>query len=68
VQKRHFGTTDLAGSALGLGCRGMSYGYGPTADKQGIISRIRSAVEHGLSCFETAEAYDPFTNLRMRRE
>jgi aryl-alcohol dehydrogenase-like predicted oxidoreductase len=46
----------------------MSYGYGLTADKQGIISRIRSAVEHGLSCFETAEAYDPFTNLRMRRE
>jgi aryl-alcohol dehydrogenase-like predicted oxidoreductase len=57
MQKRHLGTTDLTVSAIGLGCMGMSYGDGPAADKQEIISLIRSAVERGLSFFDTAEAY-----------
>ena len=49
-------------SALGLGCMGMSFGYGPPADKQEMISLIRSAVESGITFFDTAEVYGPFTN------
>ena len=52
-------------SALGLGCMGMSYGYGPAADKQEMISLIRSAVERGVTFFDTAEAYGPFTNEEL---
>jgi aryl-alcohol dehydrogenase-like predicted oxidoreductase len=52
-------------SALGLGCMGMSYGYGPAADKQEMISLIRTAVERGITFFDTAEAYGPFTNEEL---
>jgi aryl-alcohol dehydrogenase-like predicted oxidoreductase len=62
VQKRKLGNSNLEASALGLGCMGMSYGYGPAADKQEMISLIRSAVERGVTFFDTAEAYGPFTN------
>jgi len=62
MRKRKLGKSNLEVSALGLGCMGMSYGYGPAADKQEMISLIRSAVERGLSFFDTAEAYGPFTN------
>jgi len=49
-------------SALGLGCMGMSFGYGPPADKKEMITLIRSAVEQGITFFDTAEVYGPFTN------
>ena len=62
MQKRKLGNSNLEASALGLGCMGMSYGYGPAADKQEMISLIRSAVERGVTFFDTAEAYGPFTN------
>jgi aryl-alcohol dehydrogenase-like predicted oxidoreductase len=51
--------------AIGLGRMGMSYGYGPAADGQEMISRIRSAVERGVTFFDTAEAYGPFTNEEL---
>ncbi len=62
MQKRKLGNSNLEVSALGLGCMGMSYGYGPAGDKQEMISLIRSAVERGVTFFDTAEAYGPFTN------
>jgi aryl-alcohol dehydrogenase-like predicted oxidoreductase len=62
MQKRKLGKSNLEVSALGLGCMGMSYGYGPASDKQEMISLIRSAVERGVTFFDTAEAYGPFTN------
>jgi len=62
MQKPTFGNGALEVSALGLGCMGMSSGYGPAADKQEMISLIRSAVERGVTFFDTAEAYGPFTN------
>ena len=65
MQKRKLGTSNLEVSALGLGCMGMSYGYGPAADKQEMISLIRSAVERGVTFFDTAEAYGPFTNEEL---
>jgi aryl-alcohol dehydrogenase-like predicted oxidoreductase len=65
VQKRKLGNSNLEASALGLGCMGMSYGYGPAADKQEMISLIRSAVERGVTFFDTAEAYGPFTNEEL---
>jgi aryl-alcohol dehydrogenase-like predicted oxidoreductase len=65
VQKRKLGKSGLEVSALGLGCMGMSYGYGPAADKQEMISLIRSAVERGITFFDTAEAYGPFTNEEL---
>jgi aryl-alcohol dehydrogenase-like predicted oxidoreductase len=61
MQKRTLGN-GLEVSALGLGCMGMSFGYGPAGDKQEMISVIRSAVELGVTFFDTAEAYGPFTN------
>jgi len=60
MQKRKLGNLEV--SAVGLGCMGMSYGYGPASDKKGMISLIRSAVEHGVTMFDTAEAYGPFAN------
>ena len=60
MQKRKLGTSNLEVSALGLGCMGMSYGYGPAHDKQEMIALIRSAVERGVTFFDTAEAYGPF--------
>jgi aryl-alcohol dehydrogenase-like predicted oxidoreductase len=62
MQKRKLGNSNLEVSALGLGCMGMSFGYGPAHDKQEMISLIRSAVEQGVTFFDTAEAYGPFTN------
>jgi aryl-alcohol dehydrogenase-like predicted oxidoreductase len=62
MQRRQLGNSNLEVSALGLGCMGMSYGYGPAADKREMISLIRSAVERGVTFFDTAEAYGPFTN------
>src|SRR5207302_7133486 len=52
-------------SAIGLGCMGMSFGYGPAADKQEMISLIRSAVERGVTFFDTAEVYGPYTNEEL---
>jgi aryl-alcohol dehydrogenase-like predicted oxidoreductase len=65
MQKRRLGKSNLEVSALGLGCMGMSFGYGPAADKQEMISLIRSAVERGVTFFDTAEAYGPFTNEQL---
>src|SRR5205823_5188005 len=65
MQKRKLGKSNLEVSALGLGCMGMSYGYGPAADKQEMISLIRSAVERGVTFFDTAEAYGPFANEEL---
>jgi aryl-alcohol dehydrogenase-like predicted oxidoreductase len=65
MQKRKLGKSNLEVSALGLGCMGMSYGYGPAADKKEMISLIRSAVERGVTFFDTAEVYGPFTNEEL---
>jgi aryl-alcohol dehydrogenase-like predicted oxidoreductase len=65
MQQRKLGKSNLEVSALGLGCMGMSYGYGPPADKQEMISLIRTAVEKGVNFFDTAEAYGPFTNEEL---
>jgi aryl-alcohol dehydrogenase-like predicted oxidoreductase len=62
MQKRKLGNSNLEVSALGLGCMGMSSAYGPAADKQEMIALIRTAVERGVTFFDTAEAYGPFTN------
>jgi len=65
MQKRKLGKSNLEVSALGLGCMGMSFGYGPAGDKQEMISVIRSAVERGVTFFDTAEVYGPFTNEEL---
>ena len=65
MKKRKLGKSDLEVSALGLGCMGMSYGYGPAPDKQEMISLIRTAVEHGVTFFDTAEVYGPFANEEL---
>jgi aryl-alcohol dehydrogenase-like predicted oxidoreductase len=65
MQKRKLGNSGLEVSALGLGCMGMSFGYGPAGDKQEMISLIRSAVERGVTFFDTAEVYGPFTNEEL---
>jgi aryl-alcohol dehydrogenase-like predicted oxidoreductase len=65
MQKRGLGNSNLEVSALGLGCMSMSFGYGPPADKQEMISLIRTAVERGITFFDTAEAYGPFTNEEL---
>src|SRR6202043_3058736 len=65
MQKRKLGKSNLEVSALGLGCMGMSFGYGPAADKQEMIALIRKAVEHGVTFFDTAEVYGPFTNEEL---
>src|SRR5947208_12708440 len=62
MQKRVLGKSGLEVSALGLGCMGLSYGYGPATDKQEAIKLIRVAFERGITFFDTAEAYGPFTN------
>src|SRR6478735_5248955 len=62
MQKRKLGKSDLEVSAIGLGCMGMSFGYGPAGEKNEMISLIRTAVERGVTMFDTAEAYGPFTN------
>ncbi len=65
MQKRKLGNSGLEVSALGLGCMGMSFGYGPAADKNEMIFLIRSAVERGVTFFDTAEVYGPFTNEEL---
>ncbi|AJY68343.1 aldehyde oxidase [Geobacter sulfurreducens] len=65
MQKRILGNSGLEVSALGLGCMSMSFGYGPAADKQEMIGLIRSAVEQGVTFFDTAEVYGPFTNEEL---
>ncbi len=62
MQQRQLGSNGLQVSALGLGCMGLSYGYGPATDKAQAISLIRNAVENGVTLFDTAEIYGPFTN------
>jgi aryl-alcohol dehydrogenase-like predicted oxidoreductase len=62
MQKRKLGNSNLEVSALGLGCMGMSFSYGPPADKQEMIALLRAAVERGVTFFDTAEVYGPFTN------
>src|ERR1700741_114950 len=65
MQKRKLGNSNLEVSAIGLGCMGMSFGYGPPADKKEMISLIRTAVEKGVTFFDTAEVYGPFTNEEL---
>jgi aryl-alcohol dehydrogenase-like predicted oxidoreductase len=65
MQKRKLGKSNLEVSAIGLGCMGMSFGYGPAVDKQKGISLIRLAVERGITFFDTAEVYGPFTNEEL---
>src|SRR3989441_1628314 len=68
MKKRTLGKSNLEVSALGLGCMGMSYGYGPAADKKDMIALIPKAVERGVTFFDTAEAYGPFTNEELGGE
>ena len=65
MQKRKLGKSNLEVSAIGLGCMGMSFGYGPPKNKQEMISLIRAAVERGVTFFDTAEVYGPFTNEEL---
>jgi len=65
MQKRKLGRSNLEGSAIGLGCMGMSFSYGPPKDKQEMISLIRMAVERGVTFFDTAEVYGPYTNEEL---
>ncbi|MCA1581250.1 MAG: aldo/keto reductase [Acidobacteria bacterium] len=65
MQKRRLGKDGPEVSALGLGCMGMSHGYGPPKDKQEMISLLRSAVERGVTLFDTAEAYGPYSNEEL---
>src|SRR5246500_2618935 len=65
MQKRKLGNNNLEVSAIGLGCMGMSFSYGPPKDKQEMIELIRSAVERGVTFFDTAEVYGPFANEEL---
>src|SRR5262245_52023712 len=65
MQKRKLGNSNLEVSAIGLGCMGMSFGYGPAGEKQEMIAVIRAAVESGVTFFDTAEVYGPFTNEEL---
>jgi aryl-alcohol dehydrogenase-like predicted oxidoreductase len=65
MQKRKLGNSNLEVSALGLGCMGMSHGYGPPGDKAEMIALIRAAVERGITLFDTAEIYGPYTNEEL---
>src|SRR5256886_113425 len=68
MKKRRLGKSNLEVSAIGLGCMGMSFGYGPAKDKQEMISLIRAAFEQGVTFFDTAEIYGPFTNEELAGE
>lgn len=68
MQKRKLGKSNLEVSALGLGCMGMSFSYGPPPDKQQMIGVLRAAVERGITFFDTAEVYGPFTNEELLGE
>src|SRR5438094_9523386 len=65
MKKRELGKSGLEVSAIGLGCMGMSFGYGPPKDKQEMIELLRAAVERGVTFFDTAEVYGPFTNEEL---
>src|SRR5580700_270975 len=65
MQKRKLGRNGLEVSAIGLGCMGMTFSYGPPADKKQMISLIRAAVERGVTFFDTAEVYGPFNNEEL---
>lgn len=65
MHKRSLGTSGLAVSALGLGCMGMSVNYGPPAHKPEMIALLRSAVDRGITFFDTAEVYGPFVNEEL---
>lgn len=65
MQKRRLGRSHLEVSAIGLGCMGMSFGYGPAKDRQEMIALIRAAVERGVTFFDTAQVYGPFTNEEL---
>jgi aryl-alcohol dehydrogenase-like predicted oxidoreductase len=65
MQKRKLGKSNLEVSAIGLGCMGMSFGYGPAGDKNEMISVIRAAVDRGVTFFDTAEVYGPFLNEEL---
>src|SRR5919112_1711206 len=65
MEKRTLGTGGLEVSALGLGCMGMSFGYTPIPDRNEMIALIRKAVEKGITFFDTAEVYGPFTNEEL---
>jgi aryl-alcohol dehydrogenase-like predicted oxidoreductase len=68
MQKRKLGSSDLEVSAIGLGCMGLSYGYGPATDMQDAITLIRTAFERGVTFFDTAEAYGPYKNEELLGE
>ena len=65
MRKRKLGNSNLEVSELGFGCMGLSFGYGPAADRREAISLIRAAVERGITFFDTAEVYGPFTNEEL---
>src|SRR6266849_8369774 len=65
MKKRELGKSGLEVSAIGLGCMGMSFGYGPPKNKPEMIALLRAAVERGVTFFDTAEAYGPFTNEEL---
>src|SRR5438045_9085153 len=65
MRKRTLGQGDLEVSAIGLGCMGMSFGYGPAANTHDMISLIRAAVDRGVTFFDTAEVYGPFINEEL---
>src|ERR1700737_1680446 len=65
MKKRKIGKSNLEVSAIGLGCMGLSFGYGPAVDKKEGISLIRAAVERGVTFFDTAEVYGPFTSEEL---
>ena len=68
TQKRKLGSSNLEVSTIGLGCMGMSHGYGPAADKKEMIALIRKAVELGITFFDTAQVCGPFTNEELGGE
>jgi aryl-alcohol dehydrogenase-like predicted oxidoreductase len=65
MRKRKLGNSGLEVSAIGLGCMGLSYGYGPATEKPQAMAVIRTAVERGVTFFDTAESYGPFTNEEL---
>jgi aryl-alcohol dehydrogenase-like predicted oxidoreductase len=68
MKKRTLGNSSLEVSTIGLGCMGMTMGYGPAGDKQEMIALIRAAAEQGVTFFDTAEAYGPFINEELLGE
>src|SRR5439155_5764313 len=68
MKKRTLGKNNLEVSSIGLGCMGMSFGYGPAGDKREMIALLRSAVDRGVTFFDTAEVYGPFTNEELLGE